>query len=332
MASFQKPVTHKVRLYLKFPTLRLYDRFIGVWLAHGNHDVDIDCVYGDTTSGLFKSANGGFISPKTDKMAHNYIVKTASEDNARKFSFVVSPLFGRDTKTTSGKPWRLDYVGTQLDLSCSYYDSLDEILDQVRTVFSYLGINPAFVDELDVDPSNIESCERHFRYHESKEQAVDALINSIRVLGGSSSDSSGNLRWDYRGGKVYYEHVKFNRWDDTGLPIRYAQALKTYRIKNFEDRDVHDPLYSPKLEAYLASAYGDDSPSLSEWDVVITELDTILQNTAKWLNISYVYDGYFNEDLYSPDIKLIDYPFADMLTGDEHLLNASSQAAPKLLL
>lgn len=323
-SAFQKPVTHKVRLYLKFPTLRLYDRFLGVWLAKGNHDVDIDCVYGGTTSGTFRSASGGFISPKTGKIAHNYIVKTATDDGARKFSFVVSPLFGAGTKTTSGKPWRLDYVGTQLDLSCSFYDSLDDILDEVKEVFVHLGINSMFVDELDVEPSVIESAERHFRYHESKERRVSELINSIRVLGGSSSDSSGNLRWDYRGGKVYYEHVKFNRWDDTGLPIRYAQALKTYRMKYFESLDPKDPLYSPKLEAYLASAYGEERPSLSDWDVVIKELDTILQNTARWLGISYVYDGYFVEKKYSPDLQLIDYPFADVLSGDEHLLNASS--------
>ena len=319
-----EPVTHRFKAYFLIPDLSLYYKIIAIYNNRKDTDFSVDGVYGDELSGSFKSKHGGLISPTTGNLAFEYIIKVHSPEHARKFTFRVSPLFGPDTITSKGNRLGLDVVGTQLDLTCSYYD-LPEMLKQFKLIFSKLRINPAIIDTIDYEATTIIECERHIRYEEGGEAAVGDLLSSMDDLSQSSGNAKGEIKYDHRFSKVFYKAIKFDRWDNIFAKIKRAYSLKSYRKLGFQDLSPVDPLYQPKIEAYFAPEYSETKPCLKMYDEVIHELDTILLNSIKWLNLSPVYDSYFVPGTYDSGVDFIPYPFDAMMHKDEKTLNLASK-------
>ena len=294
------PVTHEFEAYLHVPNLNLYHAFVNYYSENVTSRNKYRYSIKDRHGRKFKfwSKQGGLINPKTDKLAFEYAFHWESKDKASKCHITVKPLFGKGTRTKTGKILNLPDVGTNITVQSSYF-SLEDILDLYEDILAEIDAS-RFVDKIDYSRSRIKNLARHVRYHEKHEADVVGLLKAIK----SESVMRGDVKIieDVASGMYKMYKLDIPNFEPCGIKPEFVHNIKSYRIENFLDRDPTDPLRHPKLEVFLNSREHERNfgkyPTLKDYHAIIRDQDkhiaSLMHIVSPKYSIEYVPDSYFD--------------------------------------
>ncbi|WP_406659790.1 hypothetical protein V7O66_08025 [Methanolobus sp. ZRKC3] len=292
--NFAEPVTHEYGCFLLVPDIDLYNATVSYFVNSVSDPYNHGITLGNRRF-KFWSKPGGLINPKTNKPAFEYILQWKDSTGASKCNYTIKPLFGKGTKTKTGKVLNLPTVGTQIHIQSSYIEMNDHF-SIVEQFMDHIDAS-RFKDNIDNSKSTIYQMARHVRYHESQEFAMVQMLQKIESESSMMGDSK--LIKNMVSGK--YDMYKMDSPDFSicGIPTKWNHSVKSYRIKNFMERDPSDPLRHPKLEVFLHSD-GKQNPSINEYLDLKKDLDNLIIKLLSFVDpIDYVSDSYFNgEKLY----------------------------------
>lgn len=284
---FPLPVTHEFGAHYAVLDLNLYFATIN-W--YSGHD-DLSKVMLEAGGKTWKvwAKKGGLINPKNGQPSFEYQFDWKSADKASKCHFSISPRYGKNTKTKSGKYVNHPYTGTSIHVQGSYFEQ-DEYLDMLNAIFEAIGA-PRFANSYDLSRSYIYQMARHVRYHDQHEADMASMLSVLEYESDMSGDSY--LLKNRVAGKCEMLILGNPHWEAAGLHPQYNHKIKTYRIKNFLDRQESDPLYHPKLEVYLNEQ---DNIPANEYFSLKKDLDHILISMlhSMGIQLDYVPDNYFD--------------------------------------
>ena len=188
--------------------------------------------------------------------------------------------------------------GTHVWVQTTYPDGPNDVRDRtacaLREVFDY---DPGTVD---LDSERITKLECHIRFDaDLTNETVECLENSKRLIHyGGSADLKA---WQERARAGWLEaRIDTDRWDHLGFErAEYKESMKIYRIGDWADRSLSNPLHHPKLEAAYQGGSG-THPRLSAWDRVLDRLQHKVTQQARWAGIS-------SEDLIADPYYLGEY-------------------------
>jgi hypothetical protein len=292
------PVIHEFGCYLYVPDLNLYHSFISYFNQLSDKQKKKH-TFQDRYGRKFKfwSKPGGFYNPKTNQLAFEYAIHWEDPTGASKCYMLFKPLFGKGTKTKTGKETNLPDVGTNIEVRSSYF-SIDDILKVFDDVLDEIDAS-RFKSLVDFSKSHIFQMARHIRYHEQYETDVVNMLKAIK-------DESA-IRGDYdlveKRRSSFYDMYKIDipSLDVCGIDHDYIHSVKSYRITDFLQRDTSDPLRHPKLEVFLnpiehKRVHG-SNPTLNEYDYIKRDLDKVLACLLNFV-FPYSHDQYVSDDYF----------------------------------
>ena len=287
--QFAAPVTHEFGAFVLVPDLDLYKATVSYFLNSVTDRYNHGITLGKRRF-RFWSKPGGLINPETNQVAFEYMLQWKDDIGASKCTYTIKPLFGKGTKTKTGKVLNLPTIGTQIHIQSSYI----ELEEHINTIWEFRDHIDAsrFQHSIDRSKSTIYQMARHIRYHETQEFAMVQMLQKIESESSMMGDSK--LVKNMVSGK--YDMYKLDHPDLTicGINPKWQHSVKTYRIKNFMKRDPSDPLRHPKLEVFLNSELS-DSISLNEFPDLKKDLDDVLIKLLSFIGpIDFVSDTYFD--------------------------------------
>lgn len=290
-----RPVTHEFGAYMFVPDLSLYHAVVGYYINRVKDPYKHHIMCGKREF-KFWSKQGGLINPKTGKLAFEYLLKWEDAIGASKCFISIKPLFGKGTKTKTGKTLNLDKIGVNIEIKSSYMDLYDDILPIYRSLLKEFDAM-RFSDSIDFDQSRIIQFARHVRYHENHESEVVKILQDIK----SESSMRGPLHniedWDGSGYSMY--KLDIPAFDVCNINTNYVHGVKSYRILNYKKRDETDPLRHPKLEVYFNptenTRVNGEHPTLNEFGKIKNDLDDLLAKLLSFADpMVFVSDSYFD--------------------------------------
>ncbi|RNI15889.1 ArsR family transcriptional regulator [Methanohalophilus sp. RSK] len=284
---FPLPVTHEFGAYYSILDLNLYHTVINWYMDHD----DLSHVTLEAAGKTWKvwSTAGGLINPKNNKSSFEYHFDWKSADKASKCHFSIRPRYGRGTKTKSGKIVDHPFSGTSIQVQGSYFEQ-DDYLNMLDAIFTEIDA-ARFAGTYDLDKSTIYQFARHVRYHDDHEADMASMLSVLEYESDMSGDSY--LHKNRVAGKCEMLILGNPRWEAAGIHPKYNYKVKTYRIKNFLDRDSSDPLYHPKLEVYISD---NKNVKALEYFRLKADCDNTLYSLLHCLgpDLDYVPDNYFD--------------------------------------
>lgn len=329
-----EPVIHEFAAFLKVPDLDLYYSIISYFSNvsdRHNHFIT------DRQGRNFKmwSKAGGFINPKNDKPAFEYPLKWQDAFGASTCYLNFKPMFGKGTKTKTGKTNNIGFKGVSIEVKTSYFE-LHQILDIIEDILKEFDAL-RFFNMIDRKESKIIDMALHVRYHEIYEGEVVNMLLAIDDASTARGDT--DLTKRARGGKYDMCKVDLPSFDVCNITTNYILSIKSYRILNFLKRDPSDPLKHPKLEAYLNyheyKSSKNEYPSLSEYLDIKRDLADLLAKLLSFVQpIDYVPDEYFTGKTYEYRYDLPQWNYkkpAEKVQFDINEDKSKSHAALRIL-
>jgi DNA-binding Lrp family transcriptional regulator len=290
--KFAEPVTHELGAFAHFTDLNLYFATVNYSMYEVKEAYNHNITIGHRTFKFF-SKPGGFINPKTGKVAFEYILSWQDAVGASKCTYSIKPMFGQGTETKKGKFSRIAAVGTQIQIQSSFIE-LDEHMDIIFEFLDHIEAS-RFKQCFDPKQSTVYQGARHIRYHEQHERDVAELL---QVIERESTMLNGDSDLVKRMRSGMYEMYKIDNpnFEICKINTKYEHGVKTYRIENFRKRAHEDPLRHPKLEVFMKSNPG-ENPTFTEYLQLKKDLDHVLISLLSFVSpIEYVSDDYFDAD------------------------------------
>ena len=318
------PIIHEFDSFFKFnDDLKIQQAFIGLVKRHGTpYSIGSGSETITVTSQL-----GQLINPATDKQSWEYRVSVGdpTKNEASKFHLHIAGQFG-PCKTASGGFITRPFVGTQIRVECSYYD-IDAIWLQFNNIFSKLKIGKNHLQTFHAPESPILQMAWHIRYHHLHEAEVCHILGELGELSRSTGTYSGHDFWDHRDGGVAMRKVDIEDLGMVGIDCDYALGGKSYRLKNFKDRQESDPLFHPKLEVMylnkLTKSSGREQPTMEDYDILSSQIQETLFNLIHWGQVTTtIPDDYFTGERMECPIQPKKNILADVI--DTHLNRADT--------
>ena len=289
--KFAEPVTHELGAFAHFTDLNLYFATVNYSMYEVKDAYNHNITIGHRTFKFF-SKPGGFINPRTGKVAFEYILSWKDAVGASKCTYSIKPMFGQGTETKKGKTVRIATVGTQIQIQSSYIE-LDEHMDIIFAFLDHIDAS-RFKQCFDPKQSTVYQGARHVRYHEQHERDVAELLQAIEKESSMLGDS--DLVKHMRAGMYEMYRLNAPNFDACNINTKYEHGVKTYRIKDFLKRAHEDPLRHPKLEVFMNSNPG-ENPTFPEYLQLKKDLDHVLISLLSFVSpIEYVSDDYFDAD------------------------------------
>ncbi|NPE31094.1 hypothetical protein HNV12_24690 [Methanococcoides sp. SA1] len=277
------PVIHEFGAYLLVPDLDLYHSVINYY--ENKVEDSYNHYITDRHGRKFKfwSKQGGLRNPKTNELAFEYIFSWKDAIGASKCHIVIKPLFGPGTKTKNGNTFNLPEIATNIDVQCSYFE-FHEIIDIYEDILKAIDAT-RFEHSIARDRSRIFRMARHIRYHERHEADVVNMLKAIKNE--SSMRGDVDLVEKVRSGKYDMYKIDLPSFDVCNIETEFVHSVKSYRIKNFLERTVSDPLKHPKLEVFFNSKehnriYG-KYPTIDEFLQIEKDLDRLLASLLNFV-------------------------------------------------
>ncbi|SNQ59803.1 DUF7845 domain-containing protein [Candidatus Methanoperedens nitratireducens] len=288
------PVTHKVRLTLFIPTLSLYHLLISIFESKREKFIIQDKEF------TLWSKKGGFINPNTGKPAFEYGLSSGDKKSPSKTTVFFKPIFGKGTKTITGKVNNITKIGTDIEVNSSYYD-LEDIFKLIHEFLKQIS-GERFYDMIDTKQGKLLNLERHIRYNQEKEPAVREVLRIIHELAATRGEY--DIRDTVDMGNTLFYKIASPTYDFIGFTFLYQVDIKSYRFDAYEDRAKEDALRHPKLEVFIGKSK--EYPTVAEYETVKAQLDEFLLNLCYFAGLKdedYIEDAYFKKEFQDTAIQ-----------------------------
>ncbi len=325
--KFALPVTHEFGCYFHVTDLDFYYAVVSYYSDNVTDRYNHHIRLGDRVF-KFWSKQGGLYNPKTRKLAFEYMLQWTDKEGASKCTYTIKPLFGKGTRTKTGKLLNLPSVGVNIHIQSSYID-LDEHFQIIWEFMRYIDAD-RFHYCIDRSKSTIYQMARHIRYHEKHEHDMVTMLQAIEKESSMLGDSK--LVKTLRSGKYDMYKLDNPNFSVCNIKTEFHHSVKSYRITNFLDRRPEDPLRHPKLEVFLKSD-SDQNPSINQYLNLKKDLDNLLIKLINFIGpIEYVSDSYFDaEKIFEYRYDLPEWDYKTTSTEVQHIDLGENMQAIKAL-
>lgn len=331
------PVIHEFGAYIKVDDLNLYKSVVSYFSNLSRHEQREHRITLGNKRFKFWSKQGGLINPETEQRAFEYALHWQSaegtKEGASKCYMLIKPMFGKGTKTINGKTINYPDIGTQIEVETSYY-TIEEIQDLVEELLTKLDCE-RFIDSINMQKSTIKEIAYHVRYHEQHEPDVINVLKALKEQ--SSTVGDYNSTEKKKRGLFDMYMVSNPALNEFGIHNDFNANVKSYRITDFLDRDLSDPLRHPKLEVFLnPKEYrraNEELPKLTDYHKIKKDYYYILASLLNCVDdsIKYVPDSYFSGKKYNIRYELPEIDIKQMLNENPELELPDNNQALRLL-